>query len=38
MVEKLVPDLFIKKQNQAYLWTNRLKCYSLFLIYVQVEV
>ena len=37
--EKLVPDLFIKSQNQAYFWINNLKCYTVcFLLYAQVEI
>ena len=41
MVEKLVPDLFTKNQNWAYLWINSLKCYKCYcycLLYAQVEV
>ena len=30
--------LFWKKNhNQVYLWINRLKSYSLFLLYVQID-
>ena len=28
MVEKLLPDLFLKNQNWAYLWINSLKFYT----------
>ena len=29
LVEKLVPDPFLKNQNWEYLWINNLKCYKL---------
>ena len=32
MVEKLVPDPFIKKQNWKNLWNNSLKCFKVFFI------
>ena len=38
MVKKLVQNPFIKNQNWAYLWINSLKYYSLFLLYIKVEV
>ena len=28
VVEKLVPDTFLKIQNEAYLWINSLKFYT----------
>ena len=34
-VGKLVPDPLIKNQNWAYLCINNLKCYKVFLVYVQ---
>ena len=37
LLEKLVPDLFLKNQNWAYLWINTEYLHSLFLLYVQVE-
>ena len=29
VVEKLVPESFIKNQNWAYIWINSLKCYKV---------
>ena len=40
MVEKLFPDIFLKKilfQNWAYLWISSLNFFTVFLFYVQVE-
>ena len=37
MVEKLVPDPFIKSQNRVYPWINIQKHYKDFLLYFQVE-
>ena len=31
------PDPLLKNQNWVYLWINSLKCYSSFLLYVQVK-
>ena len=36
-LKKLVPDLFLRNENWAHLNINIQKCYSLFLMYVQVE-
>ena len=36
--QKLVSDTFVKNQNWAYLWINSLKCFTVFLLYVRVEV
>ena len=35
MVEKLVPEPFLKNQNCPYLWINSLKIFSLFLFYAR---
>ena len=35
--EKLFPDSFLKNQNQAYLWINSLKLYTVFFIVCQVQ-
>ena len=32
VMEKLVPDPFIKNQNLAYLWINSLNCYKVYCI------
>ena len=32
MVEKLVPETFIKNQSCTHLWTNRLKCHKFLFI------
>ena len=38
VVEKLVPKLFLKNQNSAYIWINSLKVwYCLLLLQVQIE-
>ena len=38
MVEKLFPEPFLKSQNWAYLWINRLKfLYSFFLFYPKLR-
>ena len=37
VVEKLVPDPFLKNQNWAYLWINSLVLYSLFLLYGKLR-
>ena len=38
VVEKLVPEIFLKNQNQRYLWISSLKFYkACFFLYVQVE-
>ena len=37
VMEKLVPDPLLKKQNWAHLWINTLKFYSLLLLYAQVK-
>ena len=37
MIEKLVPELFLKNQIQLYLWVNSLEVHAVFLLYVEVE-
>ena len=38
MVEKLVPDLFLKYQNLGYIWINSLKIlFCLFLLYGKLR-
>ena len=37
MMEKLVPELFLKNQIQFYLWVNNLEVHAVFLLYVEVE-
>ena len=37
MMEKLVPELFLKNQIQLYLWVNSLEVHAVFLLYVEVE-
>ena len=37
VVEKLLPDPFLKNQNSAYLRINSLKCYTSVFIVWQVE-
>ena len=32
LMEKLLPDPFIKDQNYAYLWINSLKCHKFVFI------
>ena len=38
MMERLLPDPFMKNQHRAYLWISSLKCNKFDLLYVQVEV
>ena len=37
VVEKLVPDPFLKNKNWAYLWINSLKFYTVCFFVCQVE-
>ena len=37
VVEKLVPDHFLKNQNWAYLWINSLKFWVVYFIVCQTE-
>ena len=37
VVEKIVPDHFLKKENWAYVWINSLKFYSLFLLHAKLS-
>ena len=30
VMEKLVPDPFLKNENWAYVWNNSLKCYAVY--------
>ena len=34
-MERLFPDPFLKTQNQAYLWFNRLKFYTICFYLMQ---
>ena len=37
VVEKIVPDHFLKKEYWAYVWINSLKFYSLFLLHAKLS-
>ena len=37
VVEKLVPDPFLKNWNRTYLWINSLKFYTVFLSYAKLR-
>ena len=37
VVEKHIPDLFLKNQNSVYLWINGPKVYTVFLFYAKLR-
>ena len=36
VVDKLLPDLFIKNQNWTFLWTNSLKFYTVYFYCMEI--